>query len=161
MCANGIAVVTIKRPDKTERASNDQVISELSDAGERIATEGCDQGRDPHGRRPQIVSSPVLTSAISRARGPFGRQSGGAQTRAGGAAAAGDVRKPVHRRDQWISRWVAAASSPWRVTSALPARTRSFGQPEVKLGIAPGYGGTQRSAAPLGKGRRPAADSDR
>jgi enoyl-CoA hydratase len=35
----------------------------------------------------------------------------------------------------------------------LAADTAKFGQPEVKLGIAPGYGGTQRLARLVGKGR--------
>jgi len=36
--------------------------------------------------------------------------------------------------------------------SAWPAKRRNFGQPEVKIGIMPGYGGTHASPAG-GKGR--------
>ena len=38
-------------------------------------------------------------------------------------------------------------------TLRIAARTAQFGQPEVKLGIMPGYGGTQRLARLVGKGR--------
>jgi len=38
-------------------------------------------------------------------------------------------------------------------TIRLAAETAKFGQPEVKLGIMPGYGGTQRLPRLIGKGR--------
>ena len=38
-------------------------------------------------------------------------------------------------------------------TLRLAATTAKFGQPEVKLGVIPGYGGTQRLARLIGKGR--------
>ncbi len=38
-------------------------------------------------------------------------------------------------------------------TLRIAATTAQFGQPEVKLGIIPGYGGTQRLARLIGKGR--------
>ncbi|MCX7115506.1 MAG: enoyl-CoA hydratase-related protein [Gammaproteobacteria bacterium] len=38
-------------------------------------------------------------------------------------------------------------------TFRLAATTAKFGQPEVKLGVIPGYGGTQRLARLIGKGR--------
>ncbi|MDR3491258.1 MAG: enoyl-CoA hydratase-related protein [Gammaproteobacteria bacterium] len=38
-------------------------------------------------------------------------------------------------------------------TLRIAAQTASFGQPEVKLGVIPGFGGTQRLARLIGKGR--------
>jgi enoyl-CoA hydratase len=38
-------------------------------------------------------------------------------------------------------------------TMRIAATTAQFGQPEVKLGVTPGYGGTQRLARLIGKGR--------
>ena len=101
---DGIALITINRPDKLN-ALNDQVLEELGSAAERLATE------DP-------IKGAILTGA--------GRKAFVA------GADIGELAMACHLR--------------------IASENARFGQPEVKLGIAPGYGGTQRLPRLVGKG---------
>ena len=72
--------------------------------------------------------------------------------RPGSFSLAGDDGQAVDLRDQWISHLAVAAN--WRLPASirLASKTAKLGQPEVKLGIIPGYGGSQRLARLCGKG---------
>jgi len=145
---DGIAVVTINRPDKLN-ALNDQVISELSDAGERIATEAVIKGTILTGAGPKSFVAGADIGDLSR-QGPF---DGKARAQRGQA---------VLRRLETCGKPVIAAINGFALGGGcelamachirIAGENAKFGQPEVKLGIAPGYGGTQRLPRLVGKG---------
>jgi enoyl-CoA hydratase len=144
-----VATVTINRPDKLN-ALNDVVVGELSQAAAEIAS------RDD-------VGGAILTGAGAKAfvaggdigemakQGPF---DGKARALRGQA---------MVRAFETCGKPVIAAVNGFALGGgcelALGCHLRvastnaKFGQPEVRLGIAPGYGGTQRLPRLIGKGR--------
>src|SRR6266536_937800 len=144
----GIARVTINRPDKLN-ALNATVIAELADAVGHIEGD-------------EAVRGVILTGAGSKAfaagadiaelvgQGPM---EGKARALAG---------QQMMRRLERCGKPVIAAVNGFalgggcELAMACHLRVASdsakFGQPEVKLGIAPGYGGTQRLPRLVGKG---------
>ncbi len=145
---DGLAFVTINRPDKLN-ALNDQVMAELADAAERIATEAEIRGAILTGAGPKAFIAGADIGDLSR-QGPF---DGKARAMRGQA---------VLRRIETGGKPVLAAVNGFalgggcELAMACHLRVASdnarFGQPEVKLGIAPGYGGTQRLPRLVGKG---------
>jgi enoyl-CoA hydratase len=147
--ADGIARVTINRPDKLN-ALNVTVIAELADAAERVET-------DP------AVSGVILTGAGTKAfvagadiselagQGPF---EGKARALAG---------QQMMRRFERCGKPVIAAVNGFALGGGcelamachlrIASESARFGQPEVKLGLGPGYGGTVRLPRLVGKGR--------
>src|SRR2546428_3055204 len=145
---DGVALITINRPDKLN-ALNDQVMAELADVAERLAT-----GDDIRGA--------ILTGAGTKAfvggadigdlakQGPF---DGKARALRGQA---------MLRRLETCGKPVIAAVNGYALGGGcelamachlrIASEHAKFGQPEVKLGIAPGYGGTQRLPRIVGKG---------
>jgi len=146
---DGIARVTINRPDKLN-ALNATVIAELDDAAARIEREG-------------DIRAVLLTGAGSKAFvagadigeiGSQGAVEGQARALAG---------QRMMRRLERCGKPVVAAVNGFALGGGcelamachlrVASDTARFGQPEVKLGIGPGYGGTVRLPRLIGRGR--------
>ena len=145
---DGIAFATVNRPDKLN-ALNDQVMLDLAGAAERIATEGEIKGAILTGSGPKSFVAGADIGDLSR-QGPF---DGKARAQRGQA---------VLRRLETCGKPVIAAINGFALGGGcelamachirIASENAKFGQPEVKLGIAPGYGGTQRLPRLVGKG---------
>jgi enoyl-CoA hydratase len=147
--AGGIARVTINRPDKLN-ALNGTVIAELDQAVERIRTESA-------------IQAVLLTGAGTKAfvAGADIAEIGGQGAIEGQARALAGQR--MMRRLEQCGKPVLAAVNGFalgggcELAMACHLRIASegarFGQPEVKLGIGPGYGGTVRLPRLVGRGR--------
>jgi len=144
-----IATVTVNRPDKLN-ALNDAVLDELDRAADEI-------------RDRADVGGAILTGAGAKAfvagadiaelvkQGPF---DGKARALRGQA---------VLRKLETCPKPVVAAVNGFALGGGcelamachvrIAAEHAKFGQPEVKLGITPGFGGTQRLPRLVGKGR--------
>lgn len=147
--SSGIARITINRPDKLN-ALNDAVIAELGTAMEQI-------GRDPEAKGVIITGAGTKAfvagadiAELSR-QGPF---DGKARALVG---------QGVFRRIERSGKPVIAAVNGFALGGGcelamachvrIAAESAKFGQPEAKLGIAPGYGGSVRLPRLVGKGR--------
>ncbi|MGH7569369.1 MAG: enoyl-CoA hydratase/isomerase family protein [Gemmatimonadales bacterium] len=146
---DGVAFVTVNRPDKLN-ALNDQVMEDLRDAIERIATTAEIRGAILTGAGPKAFVAGADIGDLAK-QGPF---DGKARALRGQA---------ILRRLETCGKPVLAAVNGFalgggcELAMACHARVASesakFGQPEVKLGIIPGYAGTQRLPRLVGKGR--------
>jgi enoyl-CoA hydratase len=146
---DGIAFVTINRPDKLN-ALNDQVVEELRDATERIVS-------DPAIRAVLITGAGPKAFIAGADIGDLAKQStfdGKARALRGQA---------VLRQLETCGKPVVAAVNGFALGGGcelamachmrLASENAKFGQPEVKLGIIPGYAGSQRLPRLVGKGR--------
>ncbi len=145
----GIAFVTINRPDKLN-ALNAQVIAELGEVAEQIATEPGISGAILTGAGSKAFVAGADISEIA-AQGPAdGRQRALAGQRA-------------FRRFERAGKPVIAAVNGFALGGGcelamachlrIASETAKFGQPEVRLGLGPGYGGTARLPRLVGRGR--------
>src|SRR5436853_5032326 len=145
---DAIATITINRPDKLN-ALNNQVVDELAHAAERIASEDAIKGAILTGAGAKAFVAGADVGDLAK-QGPF---DGKARALRGQA---------VLRRLETCGKPVIAAVNGYALGGGcelamachlrIASEHAKFGQPEVKLGIAPGYGGTQRLPRIVGKG---------
>lgn len=146
---NHILTVTINRPDKLN-AINSQVMDDLSE----VVTE--------------IYSNPEIRSAIITGAGAKAFVAGADISEFSGLSVEDGM--AVAKKGQDIFNRIEASPKP--IIAAvngfalgggcelamachfrIAAENAKFGQPEVNLGLIPGYGGTQRLTQLIGKGR--------
>src|SRR5215217_7168929 len=146
---DGIARVTINRPDKLN-ALNAIVIAELCDAVTRIETDSAIRGVIVTGAGSKAFVAGADINELTE-QGVTGGQK---------RAHAGQA---VFRRLERCGKPVIAAVNGFALGGGcelamachlrIASENAKFGQPEVKLGIAPGYGGTVRLPRLIGKAR--------
>ncbi len=146
---DGIARITVNRPDKLN-ALNAIVIAELGDAVTRIETDSAVRGVivTGSGQKAFVAGADISELTEQGATGGRARALAGQQ---------------VFRRLERCGKPVIAAVNGFalgggcELAMACHLRVASenarFGQPEVKLGIAPGYGGTVRLPRLVGRPR--------
>ena len=145
----GIALVTSHRPEKLNALSN-AVIGELDDAFERIGSDGS-------------VRAAIVTGAGEKA---FVAGADIAELAAMSAYQAREMAlrgQAALRRLETCGKVSVAAVNGYALGGGLElamactvrfaSENAKLGQPEVKLGIIPGYGGTQRLPRLIGRGR--------
>ena len=147
--ADGIARITINRPDKLT-ALNATVIGELAQAAERVETDAEVRGVILTGAGNKAFVAGADISELAR-QGPF---DGKARALAG---------QQMMRRFERCGKPVIAAVNGFALGGGcelamachvrIASESARFGQPEVKLGLGPGYGGTVRLPRLVGKGR--------
>lgn len=147
---DGICVITINRPDKLN-ALNKTVIQELSVALDDVYT------------------NPSVSGAIITGSGPKSFVAGAdiseflSLDASGGAALARKGQELVFDKIEKSPKPILAAVNGFALGGGcelamachfrLASDNAKFGQPEVNLGLIPGYGGTQRLAQLVGKGK--------
>jgi enoyl-CoA hydratase len=146
---DGIATLTMNRPAKLN-ALNSETMGELDQAIERFET---DLG----------VRALIITGAGEKAFVAGADISELAETDTIGASALAARGQKIFRRLELIPKPSIAAVNGFALggglelamscTMRVASRTAKLGQPEVKLGIVAGYGGTQRLPRLVGRGK--------
>ena len=146
---DGLALVTVNRPDKLN-ALNDTVISELGELAGQIATD-------------DAIRAVILTGAGSKAfvaGADIGELAECDSVRAFTLSQKGSQ---IFRRLEQSDKPIVAAVNGFALGGGcelamachfrIASENARFGQPEVRLGILPGYGGTVRLPRLIGRGR--------
>ena len=149
LAEDGIATVTVNRPDKLN-ALNATVISELAAVAGRIAEDPQVRGVVLTGAGPKAFVAGADISELADIT-----IATGADVAAKGQAA--------FRAIEQLTKPVVAAVNGFALGGGcelamachirLASPNAKFGQPEVKLGLIPGYGGTVRLPRLVGRGR--------
>ncbi len=144
-----VATVTVNRPDKMN-ALTDEVIAELDAAANEIRARTDVAGAIVTGAGPKAFVAGADIKELST-QGPL---DGKARALRGQA---------VFRTLETSAKPIVAAVNGFALGGGcelamachvrIASENARFGQPEVKLGITPGYGGTQRLPRLVGKGR--------
>ena len=146
---NGIFIITINRPDKLN-AINNQVMTEINNAVQ------------------EVYDNDAIRSAIITGAGPKAFVAGADISEFSGLSV--EEGKAVAQKG--IDTFFKIENSPKPIIAAvngfalgggcelamachfrIASDNAKFGQPEVNLGLIPGYGGTQRLVQLIGKGR--------
>jgi len=144
-----VAIVTVNRPEKLN-ALNAAVIAELGEVADRIGKDPAIRGMILTGAGPKAFVAGADIGEIA-AQGPVD-----------GKARALEGQRVFRSLEQCGKPVIAAVNGfalggGCELAMACHLRVASeqarFGQPEVKLGIGPGYGGTVRLPRLVGKGR--------
>lgn len=147
--ADGVATITVSRPEKLN-ALNAQTIKELGEAFEMAAGDAAVRGilLTGAGEKAFVAGADINELAAS------------SPVEAARLSARG---QRVFRRLETMGKPSVAAINGFALggglelamscTVRVAAETAKMGQPEVKLGIIPGYGGTQRLPRLVGRGR--------
>lgn len=146
---DGIALVTVNRPDKLN-ALNDQVITELGEVATRVSTD-------------DSVRAVIITGAGPKAFVAGADITELATTDTVRAQALSRKGSEIFRQFEQCPKPVVAAVNGFALGGGcelamachlrIASENAKFGQPEVKLGITPGYGGTVRFPRLVGRGR--------
>ncbi len=147
---NNIFIITINRPDKLN-ALNKTVIEELSSAVD------------------EVINNKEIKSAIITGAGPKAFVAGAdiseflSLDASGGKALAQKGQDMVFTKIENCPKPIIAAVNGFALGGGcelamschfrIASENAKFGQPEVNLGLIPGYGGTQRLVQLIGKGR--------
>jgi enoyl-CoA hydratase len=146
---DGIATVTINRPDKLN-ALNDTVIGELGELAALIAQD-------------QSIRAAILTGAGPKAFVAGADISELADCNPARAQVLSEKGSHTFRRLERSEKPIVAAVNGYALGGGcelamachfrIASENARFGQPEVKLGILPGYGGSVRLPRLVGRGR--------
>ena len=146
---DGLALVTVNRPDKLN-ALNDTVIHELGELAGQIATDDAIRAVILTGAGPKafVAGADIGELAECDSNRAFALSQKGSQT---------------FRRLEQSDKPIVAAVNGFALGGGcelamachfrIASENARFGQPEVKLGIIPGYGGSVRLPRLIGRGR--------